>query len=360
MKEVYIWGIGDFYKRNEDKILEKYQVAGYLDNDINKQGTSLNEKTVQTPDKISNFGECKIIIMTKQLVSAFFQLIHLDVNPQNIYFGVSLFPETELERRFAEYGILQARDNRLIYNYKFCREIEINSQAEMEEWMYIALREHYRKSKPDIGLLNQLTSEPVNRDWGMSRGHAIDRVYIESFLEKHKSDIHGVVLEIGDNKYTLRYGKERVVKSKVLHVKGWQGAFQGNLETGEGLEHEEFDTVILTQTLMFIYDLKSVVNNLYKIMKKNGTALITVSGISQISRYDADNWGSFWGFHKDALERLFVPVYGKENVEVQSFGNVKTAVAMLYGLCAEEIEENLFSIQDPDYPIISTVRVVKN
>ncbi len=300
-----------------------------------------------------------IIIMSKRFVDIFYQLIELGVSHEKIDFGICLFPETERELKLAEYGCFKVKNNYLIYNFFHDKEVIIHKQDEIEELMNDSLRRYYREKADDIILISKLKNEPVSRDWGMSRGRAIDRVYIERFLEKNKEDIHGTVLEIADNKYTLQYGETRVKESKVLHVRGWNGTLKGNLETGEGLEREQFDTVILTQTLMFIYDLKSAVNNLYRIMKKNGTALVTVSGISQISRYDADRWGSFWGFHKNALERLFIPLFGVQNVEIQSFGNVKVAAAMLYGMCAEEIGHEAFEIQDPDYPVISTVRLKK-
>ena len=56
---------------------------------------------------------------------------------------------------------------------------------------------------------------------------------------------------------------------------------------------------------MFIYDLKKVVFNIHRMLKPGGVALVTVAGISQISRYDAENWGSYWGFQRDSLKKLF-------------------------------------------------------
>ena len=79
---------------------------------------------------------------------------------------------------------------------------------------------------------------------------------------------------------------------------------------------------------------------------------MTVSGISQISRYDADLWGSYFGFHEGAMRALFEPVFGAENIEIVTYGNVKTAMAMLYGLCAEDLQEEDFWITDKDYPLI--------
>lgn len=122
--------------------------------------------------------------------------------------------------------------------------------------------------------------------------------------------------------------------------------------TGEGIKEDFFDCAIITQTLMFIFELKSVAWNIYKLLKKNGTALLTVSGISQVSRYDANLWGHFYNFQEDAIRMLFEPVFGKENVQVEVYGNVKTAIALLYGLCCEDLKEEDFKKTDKDYPVI--------
>ncbi len=139
----------------------------------------------------------------------------------------------------------------------------------------------------------------------------------------------------------------------MLHVEGWgKDAIKGNLETGEGIEESRYDTLIITQTLMFTYDLKNVAESIYKALRSGGAALITVAGISQIARHDADRWGSYYSFHKDALHKLFEPLFGCGNVSVKSYGNVKTAIAMLYGLCCEDLAESDFAVYDEDYPVL--------
>lgn len=87
---------------------------------------------------------------------------------------------------------------------------------------------------------------------------------------------------------------------------------------------------------------------------------MTVSGISQISRYDADLWGSYYSFHEGAIRALFEPIFGKDNIEVFVYGNAKIAMAMLYGLCVEDLREEDFLITDNDYPVILGAILKKN
>jgi len=46
--------------------------------------------------------------------------------------------------------------------------------------------------------------KPISKVFGFDRGTPIDRYYIENFLSQHRNDIHGIVLEIGDNTYTKK------------------------------------------------------------------------------------------------------------------------------------------------------------
>src|SRR5436309_5190201 len=61
-------------------------------------------------------------------------------------------------------------------------------------------------------------TEPISADFGFDRGVPIDRYFVEGFLARNAASIRGRVLEIGDNKYTLRFGGRQVEKSDVLHV----------------------------------------------------------------------------------------------------------------------------------------------
>lgn len=202
-------------------------------------------------------------------------------------------------------------------------------------------------------MIAELPVEPISRVFGLDRGKAIDRVYIERFLEVNKNYIGGNVLEIAEDTYTFQYGEDRVQESYILHVNGTgKNAIKGNLETGEGMEENSFDTMIITQTLMFMLDINSAVANIYRMLKHGGTALLTVAGISQVSRYDDDRWGHYFGFYETGVRKLCCEVFGEENVEVKVYGNVKTAVSMLYGLCSGDLQPEDFEVYDKDYPVI--------
>jgi hypothetical protein len=209
------------------------------------------------------------------------------------------------------------------------------------------------------GNLRRLT--PVSRVFGLDRGEPIDRYYIARFLQKHSDDIHGCVLEVGDGTYTKRFGRERVTRSEILHVTpgSRRATVIGNLETAEGIPQETFDCVILTQTLPFIYDTKAAVASVYAALRPGSALLATLSGISQISRYDMERWGDYWRFTSLSARRLFEEVFPAANVTIEAHGNVLTAIAFLHGLASHELSGQELDFRDPDYEVSITVRAVK-
>jgi len=201
---------------------------------------------------------------------------------------------------------------------------------------------------------------PISRTFGFDRGQPVDRWYIERFLTAHALDIRGDVLEIGDNTYTLKFGRDRVTKSEVLHVAaGHSGAtIQADLTHG-GMSEDTFDCVICTQTLQFIYGVRMAMGTLHRLLKPGGVLLMTVPGISQISRFDMDRWGEYWRFTTLSTRRLCEEVFPPANVSVEAHGNVLTAIAFLHGLASEELTQEELDHHDADYELLITARMVK-
>ncbi len=56
---------------------------------------------------------------------------------------------------------------------------------------------------------------------------------------------------------------------------------------------------------------------------------------------------------------MFGEVFGRENVEVTSYGNILTTIANLHGLAASEVDPEELDYHDPDYEVLVMVRAVK-
>ena len=202
---------------------------------------------------------------------------------------------------------------------------------------------------------------PVSRVFGSDRGECIDRYYIDKFLARYATDIRGSVLEVADNVYTMRYGGDRVIRSDVLHVQDGnpRATIVADLTAGECIPPDQFDCIIITQTLQFIYDLRAAVRTLHRILKPGGVVLATFPGISQISRYDMDRWGDLWRFTTRSARRTFEEAFLPADITISSYGNVLAANAFLQGLAADELRREELDYYDRDYELLITARAVK-
>jgi SAM-dependent methyltransferase len=203
--------------------------------------------------------------------------------------------------------------------------------------------------------------KPVSSDYGNSRGLEIDRYYIEKFLAEHAGDIHGRVLEIKHDTYTRRYGQDRVTQSDVLHpVEGNPDAtIIADLTKADHLPSNVFDTIIFTQTLQVIYDIRTVISTLHRILKPDGVLLATASGMAKLSLEDFDRWGEYWRFTSQSARLLFEEQFGGGNVSVRAYGNVLAAISFLEGLAAEDLKKKELDAVDRAYEVLIAVRAVK-
>lgn len=210
-----------------------------------------------------------------------------------------------------------------------------------------------------FGSLRRVT--PISRSWGFDRGLPVDRYYIEGFLARFSRDIRGRVLEVGDNSYTKRFGGSLVTHSDVLHVKEGNpnATIIADLTRADHIESETFDCIILTQTLHLIYDTRSAIRTLHRILKPGGVLLATFPGISQIDHHE---WGGswYWSFTMLSARRIFEEVFSEPTVEVESHGNVFAALSFLHGLATEELEPAELDHRDPDYQVLIAVRAIKS
>lgn len=207
---------------------------------------------------------------------------------------------------------------------------------------------------------NLRSIRPVSSVFGLDRGTPIDRVYIEDFLNKYSYLVTGTTLEIAENVYTKKYGNN--VKSfEILDPSkdNVHATIIGNLTDLNSLPENVIDCFICTQTLNFIYDFKSAIKGIFHVLKDNGTILATVSGISQISRYDMDRWGDYWRFTTASIDLAFKEVFGKENTQVDYYGNVLSSIAFLEGISAEELKIEELFYKDRDYQLIIVIKAKK-
>ncbi|WP_199749657.1 MULTISPECIES: bifunctional 2-polyprenyl-6-hydroxyphenol methylase/3-demethylubiquinol 3-O-methyltransferase UbiG [Corallococcus] len=202
---------------------------------------------------------------------------------------------------------------------------------------------------------------PIGTHWGHDRGQPIDRYYIERFLARHAADVQGRTLEVGDARYTRRFGASRVTRSDILHALPGnpEATFVGDIAHAVDIPSDAFDCVLFTQVLQYVFDVQAAVRQLHRILQPGGVALLTVPGIIKVDWGAMEQWPDCWRFTSRSVHRLFEQSFGPGNVRVESFGNVRAAVATLHGLAREDLRTADLDVHDPHYEVVIGVRAVK-
>jgi SAM-dependent methyltransferase len=207
-----------------------------------------------------------------------------------------------------------------------------------------------------LGSIRRTT--PLSDHWGRDRGTPIDRYYIEGFLAAEKHAIRGRVLEVMNADYTERFGTG-VERSDVLDVDGSNpsATIVADLASADDVHSETFDCIVLTQTLQYVYDLRSAVGHVHRILRPGGTVLCTVPTVSRIARGTLDT--EYWRLTALGCQRLFADAFTGGTVEARAHGNVLTAVAFLIGMASEELSTRELELADPFFPLLVTIKATK-
>jgi SAM-dependent methyltransferase len=209
-----------------------------------------------------------------------------------------------------------------------------------------------------LGTLRRTT--PLSQNYGYDRGLPVDRYYIERFLDACRRDIRGRVLEVKDSAYTRQYGAA-LERCDVLDVDATnpRATIVTDLTSAAASGHPgEWDCFVLTQTLQYVYDVRSGIAGAHHLLRPGGVLLATVPAISRLDALDGRVY-DYWRFTPASVSALFGEVFGAGEVEVRPYGNVLAAIAFLSGMASEELSRPELDVSDAAVPVIIAVRAVK-
>ncbi len=199
---------------------------------------------------------------------------------------------------------------------------------------------------------------PVSRVWGCDRGTPLDRPYIDRFIQTHAGDLHGRILEIKQAEYAAKHARAGShIDILDIDPTNTEANVIDDLQTCTSIADETYDCLILTQVLQLIPDVERAVATAARILRPGGTLLLTAPGITQAgSSHDGE---FLWSFFGPGLKRALSAHFDPRKLLVHSHGNVGLAAAFLMGLAVNEVPPDLFSAEDPEYPIVLTARALK-
>lgn len=221
------------------------------------------------------------------------------------------------------------------------------------------LRQRLRRLVRPAWLGTLRRTSPLSPSWGTDRGTPLDRYYIERFLDAHRGDLRGRVLEVKDSTYTRQFGGE-VTAADVLDADARNplATVIADLAAADSVPADSYDCFILTQTLQLIYDTRAALRHAARILRPGGVLLVTVPTVSRVLP-NVDFLRDYWRFTEASCAALFGERFGPANVTVRGRGNVLSSIAFLAGMAYEELSRRELETDDPAFPLVVTVRAVK-
>jgi hypothetical protein len=202
-----------------------------------------------------------------------------------------------------------------------------------------------------------LPTAPDGERYGAIRGYSVVRTYIDEFITDNSAVISGRCLEVGDPRYTVPLGGDRVTVVDVLDVdaSNEHATIIGDLQDLHEVQSGTYDCAVVTGVLQYLQDPAAAARELHRILAPGGTVLVTVPTMGPEDIGDEDRWR----FMPLGIRVLFEAEFGPDNVLVQAYGNMLTGIAHWSGLAQEDMPKRAWRLQDPVYPVSLGVRATK-
>jgi peptidoglycan/xylan/chitin deacetylase (PgdA/CDA1 family)/glycosyltransferase involved in cell wall biosynthesis len=262
--------------------------------------------------------------------------------------------------------LIQGKEAFLLGQREYARTLETRKASLEEELARLRLEiadavaalASHGVSRVDWGDLRRL--QPLSPYWGWDRGKPVDRHYIEAFLDAHRADVRGRVLEVRDPGYTQRFGGDAVMAGDVVDIDSANGMASviADLRRANAIASATYDCIILTQTLQLVDDIPAVLAECARILRPGGVLLATVPSVIRVDDEGGLD-GDFWRLTEASARKLFADVFPVDAFDVTAYGNVMTCAAFLYGLSVEEMAPADLDYADPTFPLVIAIRAVK-
>lgn len=194
--------------------------------------------------------------------------------------------------------------------------------------------------------------EPFSDNFGFDRGTAVDRYYLEKFLDQHRDLITGRVLEVQCSGYTSRYGHDLVESHTVDIVPDFGTTYVCDLaKSGGVIPSNYYDCFLLPNTLSVLRNIEACLGEALRVVKPGGAVLGSAAGLVPLTPDAAD----YWHLSRAGWREITARAWPDCEVEIESHGNCLAATAAVMGLAYEELHAAELDTHDPRYPVLITL-----
>lgn len=199
--------------------------------------------------------------------------------------------------------------------------------------------------------------EPFSHRFGFDRGTPIDRYYMGGFLAAHAGGIRGVVGEVAEPQYAVRFGGADVQAIEVIDLdpRNPHATLVGDLAEPDALPPCAFDSLIVTQTLQYLASPETALRGFGRAMRPGATLLGAVPALTPHDLHEPSST-DYWRFWPAGVEALLARALPQSTVTVVSYGNLLAATAFLHGISAEELSHAELDHVDDRFPVVVCFR----
>ena len=206
-----------------------------------------------------------------------------------------------------------------------------------------------RLGRPSWGNLRRVT--PISPTYGFERGTPIDRYYVHRFFTARRHLVTGRALEIQTTDHIRRYGSAIDAADSLDINPAFHPTYCCDLADASIVPSGIYDCFVLPNTLCFLRDLEGALREALRIVRGGGAILATVPVFVPLTPDVKD----YWHLSADGWRIIFDRVWAGCETVVEAHGNCLAAAAAMYGLAAEELNDEELDVVDPRYPVLVTV-----
>ena len=202
---------------------------------------------------------------------------------------------------------------------------------------------------------------------GSTPATPIVRYYHENFLQRHRGDLRGRCLEIGDTRTIRRLAEPGMITAEALDVTAHNGEVTvvADLSRADHVAANQFDCFLNQFTMTVVYDVEAALYHSVRIVRPGGVLLVNFGCIDYYLHAGLDmgtgkplymyNWFTPIQID-DLMHRLGLTKY---DYEMTVYGNLLTRIAFQLNMSADELTPRELDTVDPGHPVLACVRIQK-